>query len=318
MAPACGLLLALGAASALDPFVVTFDVTLATGQKDSFDLEVQPDWAPLGAARFKELLDEEFFTSVRFFRVISGFMAQFGIHGKPDVSSKWRERKLKDDPVLLSNKRGYISFATSGTDSRTTQMFINFGDNTNLDGMGFSPFGRVLGNGMDVVDKIYSGHGETPDQVQSPRAGPTWRPPCAPCDCPHCGLELTNARRGPSRAVSRARATSTLRRRSRDSHVHAAGRLPSVSMCPEMRSARLLVIHATLTPLNHVPRQTSTRSPSRRRSGRGRRRRTRSCSVFQLVLLFARLARDAPPSTRTLNARGTSGPPSSTDDKPTA
>ena len=147
--------------------------------------------------------------------------------------------------VLLSNKRGYISFATSGADSRTTQMFINFGDNTNLDGMGFSPFGRVLGNGMDVVDKIYSGHGETPDQVQSPRAGPTWRPPCAPCDCPHCGLELTDARRGPSRAGSRARATSTSRRRSRDSHVHAAGRLPSVSMCPEMRSARLLVIHAT-------------------------------------------------------------------------
>ena len=66
---------------------------------------------------------------------------------------------------MLSNKRGYISFATSGTDSRTTQMFINFGDNTNLDGMGFSPFGRVIGNGMDVVDKIYSGHGETPDQV---------------------------------------------------------------------------------------------------------------------------------------------------------
>ena len=80
--------------SATEPFVVTFDVTLATGKKGSFDLEVQPDWAPLGAARFKELVDEEFFTSVRFFRVISGFMAQFGIHGKPEISSTWRDRKL--------------------------------------------------------------------------------------------------------------------------------------------------------------------------------------------------------------------------------
>ena len=80
--------------SATEPFVVTFDVTLATGKKDSFDLEVQPDWAPLGAARFKELVDEEFFTSVRFFRVILGFMAQFGIHGKPEISSTWRDRKL--------------------------------------------------------------------------------------------------------------------------------------------------------------------------------------------------------------------------------
>ena len=80
--------------SATDPFVVTFDVTLATGKKDSFDLEVQPEWAPLGAARFKELVDEEFFTSVRFFRVLPGFMAQFGIHGKPEISSTWRDRKL--------------------------------------------------------------------------------------------------------------------------------------------------------------------------------------------------------------------------------
>ena len=89
------LLVALCAGvSATDPFVVTFDVTLATGKKDSFDLEVQPEWAPLGAARFKELVDEEFFTSVRFFRVLPGFMAQFGIHGKPEISSTWRDRKL--------------------------------------------------------------------------------------------------------------------------------------------------------------------------------------------------------------------------------
>ena len=155
MATACGLLLALGAASALDPFVVTFDVTLATGQKDSFDLEVQPDWAPLGAARFKELLDEEFFTSVRFFRVISGFMAQFGIHGKPDVSSKWRERKLKDDPVLQSNLAGTITYATAGPNTRTTQLFINLQDNARLDSQGFAPLGSVV-HGMDVVSAIYN------------------------------------------------------------------------------------------------------------------------------------------------------------------
>ena len=91
----CALLAVLCAGvSATEPFVVTFDVTLATGKKDSFDLEVQPEWAPLGAARFKELVDEEFFTSVRFFRVLPGFMAQFGIHGKPEISSTWRDRKL--------------------------------------------------------------------------------------------------------------------------------------------------------------------------------------------------------------------------------
>ena len=169
------LLVALCAGvSATDPFVVTFDVTLATGKKDSFDLEIQPEWAPLGAARFKELVDAEFFTSVRFFRVLPGFMAQFGIHGKPEISSTWRDRKLTDDPVAMSNKRGYISFATSGTDSRTTQMFINYGENANLDGMGFSPFGKVLGTGMDVVDQIFSGHGESPDQGRIQSEGNTY------------------------------------------------------------------------------------------------------------------------------------------------
>ena len=97
----CLLALLCAGVSATDPFVVTFDVTLATGKKDSFDLEIQPEWAPLGAARFKELVDEEFFTSVRFFRVLPGFMAQFGIHGKPDVSSTWRDRKLTGTHTFL-------------------------------------------------------------------------------------------------------------------------------------------------------------------------------------------------------------------------
>lgn len=147
-----------------EPYVVTFDVTLAKDQTASFELEVHPDWAPLGAARFKEMIEAEFFKGVRFFRVISGFMAQFGIHPKPAIAAEWRGKTLKDDPVVESNKRGYISFATSGKDSRTTQMFINFADNANLDGMGFSPFGKVLGKGMEVVDRIFAGHGETPNQ----------------------------------------------------------------------------------------------------------------------------------------------------------
>lgn len=85
------------------------------------------------------------------------------LQAKPDVAAVWKEKTLRDDPVLQSNTRGSISFATSGEHSRTTQMFINFVDNTNLDSMGFSPFGRVV-KGMEVVDQIYSGYGETPDQ----------------------------------------------------------------------------------------------------------------------------------------------------------
>ena len=135
--------------------------------KGTFVMEVHPDWAPLGAARFSEMVDDDFFTAVRFFRVIDGFMAQFGIHGEPSVAAKWRKKKLNDDPVKESNQRGFVSFATSGPNSRTTPMFINFGDNANLDGMGFSPFAQVV-EGMDVVDRIFK-IGERPnqDEIQS-------------------------------------------------------------------------------------------------------------------------------------------------------
>lgn len=151
--------------------LVEFAVQLSSTEVGEFTLEIHPDWAPLGAARFLELVDTEgFWKGIRFFRVISGFMAQFGIHGKHEVSAVYREMKLKDDPVVESNKRGYISFATSGKDSRTTQMFINLVDNTNLDGMGFSPFGKVI-KGMDVVDKIYSGYGEGAPNGRGPDQG---------------------------------------------------------------------------------------------------------------------------------------------------
>lgn len=126
-------------------------------------MEVHPKWAPLGAARFKEMLDASFFQGVRFFRVVPNFVAQFGIHGDPKKSAEWRTKTIKDDKVIESNKRGTLVFATSGKDSRTTQLFINFADNGNLDAMGFAAFAKVT-EGMDVVDKIYSGYAERPNQ----------------------------------------------------------------------------------------------------------------------------------------------------------
>lgn len=132
---------------------------------DFFVIEVHPSWAPLGAARVKEIIEQDVLDSARFFRVVPGFMAQFGIPAKPDVALYWRENSIMDDPVLKSNTRGQISFATSGENSRTTQLFINFADNSNLDGMGFAPIGSVI-KGMHVVDQIYSGYGERPNQQQ--------------------------------------------------------------------------------------------------------------------------------------------------------
>ncbi len=127
--------------------------------KGLFVLEVHRDWAPIGADRFYNLVKNGFYDNARFFRVISGFMVQFGINGDPKVSAVWREANIKDDPVRQSNQRGYISFATAGPNTRTTQVFINFADNRALDRMGFAPFGRVV-SGMDVVDALYSGYGE--------------------------------------------------------------------------------------------------------------------------------------------------------------
>ena len=135
-----------------------FKVKFSTTQGD-FTLEVNRNWAPLGADRFYNLVKAGYFSDVAFFRVIAGFMAQFGIHGDPAVSAVWREANIKDDPVTASNTRGYISYAMRGPNTRTTQFFINYADNASLNGMGFSPFGRVI-EGMEVVDRLYSGYGE--------------------------------------------------------------------------------------------------------------------------------------------------------------
>jgi peptidyl-prolyl cis-trans isomerase A (cyclophilin A) len=128
--------------------------------KGVFVVEVHRDWAPNGADRFYNLVKNGFFDNARFFRVISGFMVQFGINGDPKISAVWREANIKDDPVTKSNARGAITFATAGPDTRTTQVFINYADNSRLDGQGFAPFGIVTGSGMDVVDKLYNGYGE--------------------------------------------------------------------------------------------------------------------------------------------------------------
>jgi peptidyl-prolyl cis-trans isomerase A (cyclophilin A) len=135
-------------------YKVRFDTS-----KGPFVVEVHRDWAPNGADRFYNLVKNGFYDDTRFFRVISGFMVQFGINGDPKISAPWRSATISDDPVKQSNKRGYITFATSGRNSRTSQVFINFADNAALDSQGFSPFGRIT-SGMNVVDALFSGYGE--------------------------------------------------------------------------------------------------------------------------------------------------------------
>ena len=136
----------------------------------TFVIEVHRDWAPQGADRFYELVNSGYFDGVRFFRVLPGFMAQFGIHGDPKVSAKWRDQNIPDDPVLKSNTRGMVSYATAGPGTRTTQVFINFGDNRMLDPQGFAPFGQVI-EGMAVVDKLYAAYGEGAPRGRGPDQG---------------------------------------------------------------------------------------------------------------------------------------------------
>ncbi len=142
-----------------------------TTTKGDFVVEVHRDWAPNGADRFYNLVKLGFYDDTRFFRAISGFMVQFGISGDPAVASKWQEANVPDDAVNQSNKRGFITFAQKGIpNTRSTQVFINFGDNVNLDGMRFAPFGRVV-QGMEVVDALYTGYGEGAPRGAGPDQG---------------------------------------------------------------------------------------------------------------------------------------------------
>ncbi len=134
-------------------FAVELDTT-----KGSVVIDVTREWAPLGADRFYNLVRMGYFTDVAFFRVLDGFMAQGGIHGDPAVNRAWRDANIQDDPVRQRNTRGMLSYAMGGPNTRTTQFFINYGDNTRLDGMGFAPFGRV--RDMRAVDALYKEYGE--------------------------------------------------------------------------------------------------------------------------------------------------------------
>jgi len=139
--------------------------------KGEFTVKVTRAWAPKGADRFYNLVKNRFFDNASFFRVIPGFMTQFGMSAYPPVSAAWANTDLQDDPVTQSNTRGRISFATKGPNSRTTQVFINTADNARLDGMGFSPFGEVDALGLAVVEALYSGYGEGAPQGMGPSQG---------------------------------------------------------------------------------------------------------------------------------------------------
>lgn len=131
----------------------------------TFVLECEKEWAPLGVERFYQLVREGFYNDARFFRVVPGFVVQFGMPADPAVGAKWEGSEMKDDPVRNSNNPGTISFASRGPNTRTTQVFINLGYNDRLDQMNFAPFGKVV-EGMDVVKAINSEYGERPDQGQ--------------------------------------------------------------------------------------------------------------------------------------------------------
>jgi peptidyl-prolyl cis-trans isomerase A (cyclophilin A) len=147
----------------------TFKVKFATSEGD-FVVEARREWAPLGVDRFYNLVKNGFYDGTCFFRVISGFMAQFGIHGDPKISAAWRQERIQDDPVKQSNTRGYLSYAMAGPNTRTTQLFINYADNSRLDQMGFAPIGRVV-EGQDVVDRLYAGYGEGAPRGKGPDQG---------------------------------------------------------------------------------------------------------------------------------------------------
>ena len=148
-----------------DVFRASFETT-----RGHFVVEARREWAPLGVDRFYNLVREGFFDDVRFFRVIEGFMAQFGISGRPEVAEAWHRARIPDDPVAASNTRGRITFATAGPGTRTTQLFINYGDNSRLDSMGFSPIGEVV-EGMEVVDALHAGYGEGAPRGRGPDQG---------------------------------------------------------------------------------------------------------------------------------------------------
>jgi peptidyl-prolyl cis-trans isomerase A (cyclophilin A) len=144
--------------TAPDSFRVAFETT-----RGKFVIKAVRAWAPNGTDRFYQLVQEHFYDENRFFRVVPGFVAQFGLNGDRKTNERWDALKLRDDSVRQSNARGTVVFTNSGPNSRSHQVFVNLADNSRLDKAGFSPFGRVV-EGMAVVDSIYSGYEDTPEQ----------------------------------------------------------------------------------------------------------------------------------------------------------
>lgn len=130
-------------------------------------VRVRRSWAPRGADRFYHLARHGFFEGSRFFRVIEGFVAQFGLSGRPELDTLWRRHPIRDDSVRRSNERGTLTFASAGEDTRTTQLFFNLADNRRLDGMGFAPLGRVV-EGLAVLDSLHAGYGDGPPRGDGP------------------------------------------------------------------------------------------------------------------------------------------------------
>jgi peptidyl-prolyl cis-trans isomerase A (cyclophilin A) len=158
-----------GGAEAAAPAPDSFKVAFETN-KGRFVVQAVRAWAPQGVDRFYALVNDEFYDGVKFFRVLPNFMAQFGIHGDPAENDLWKDRNIPDDPVVQSNKRGFVSYATGGPNTRTTQLFINKRDNVRLDGTGFAPFARVV-EGMAVVDSLNMEYGEGAPEGRGPSQG---------------------------------------------------------------------------------------------------------------------------------------------------
>jgi peptidyl-prolyl cis-trans isomerase A (cyclophilin A) len=167
-----GAATACGGSSPTGQAPATFSARFET-TKGPFVVKVNRNWAPLGADRFYELVKTHFYDNQPLFRVVPGFVVQWGISGNPSVAKRWQDARIKDDPVKHSNEKGTITFATSGADSRTTQVFVNLAPNSNLDSQGFSPFGTVT-SGFSVLNDLYSGYGDNFDQGALTQYGAPW------------------------------------------------------------------------------------------------------------------------------------------------
>jgi peptidyl-prolyl cis-trans isomerase A (cyclophilin A) len=147
-------------AKAPDTFKARFETT-----KGTIVIEVHREWSPHGADRFYNLVKNGYYDGVKFFRVVPNLYVQWGIHGDPEIATKWFRATIPDEPVKQSNTRGFISYAKGGPNTRSVQVFINLGDNSRLDELGFAPFAQVT-EGMDVVDKLHNGYGDGLTKLQ--------------------------------------------------------------------------------------------------------------------------------------------------------